>query len=307
MTRNIHQNLFLDELPLVSSEAELTAVKQQYPDLDEWYVASACCEERRKAFEELWRHFEPFADNHFLDQVKKKFHQRTWEMYVGYTLSQKSLLFTSNSEGPDFFLNDGVYLECVACTPGTLGNVNSVPEHVYGEWMPLPQCQIGLRIAQVFKEKSDKYLNKWSGKPWFTSTSPYVIAINIGELNYIEDSKMPSVLKVMLGIGDRYFIPSTREQGYSQQFTLTKQTSNGSVEIDIAYFHRPEFSHISGVLFSNETILNHMNSERKECFYANNPFAMHKPDYSFVERFNRREISQDNGVLKWNYIPAITT
>ena len=67
---NKKDSLFTVDLPGCSTNEKLAKVKQLYPKLDPYFVASGCIKERREKFEKLWEQFKPYADNHFLNQIK---------------------------------------------------------------------------------------------------------------------------------------------------------------------------------------------------------------------------------------------
>lgn len=92
-------SILFGDLPLVTSESELDAEKASHPDCDPYFIASGCIERRRELFEALWPAFEPYADPNFLQELRKHFHQRTWEMYLCNVLLQKGLPAASRRAG----------------------------------------------------------------------------------------------------------------------------------------------------------------------------------------------------------------
>lgn len=124
----MQDTIFTVELPLVETNEELEKVKGLYPKYDSYFIASGCCKERREKFDKLWIKYKPYADRHFLNQIRTNFHQRSWEMYVGNVLIEKGLTIQSQNEGPDFVINKTAYVECVAPTKGDPTKPDSVPE-----------------------------------------------------------------------------------------------------------------------------------------------------------------------------------
>ncbi|MDL2285857.1 hypothetical protein LJC24_00265 [Desulfococcaceae bacterium OttesenSCG-928-F15] len=295
------------DLPLVTSETELEDVKAANPELDPYFVASGCILERRKLFEVLWPAFKPYADPHFLSDLRKHFHQRTWEMYLGNVLVNKGSVISSSPEGPDFVVNDGLYLECIAPTKGNLNNKDAVPEIHYTRFgekpcaFPLPEREILLRITQAIKEKADKHYNKWRKKSWFRPDLPYVIAINIGDLEHPENPKMPYVVKALFGVSHMYveFVQGTNYSSYGWQFRNEIQRGSGS-SVAVDCFMSSCLSHVSGVLFSNDTVLNHLVYTDRECLFVNNPFTENLIPLDFVSYFNGWEARREgeNIILK---------
>lgn len=300
----INAPLFPDHFPLVNNETELDSIKQAYPppEFDPYYIASACIEQRRLAFESLWQEFGQFADRHFLDQVKRQFHQRTWEMYVGRILS-RAFDIESDDSGPDFTVNNQLYIECVCCTVGSSDNPNSVPSIISdGQVRAVPQHPIFLRVASVFKEKADKYTN-WLQRGIISDDKPYVIAINIGELGYIEPSDRPWVMSTLLGINGIVYYPDTGEQEFARLLRVEKK-DGGSVPI--AQFCSRQYDYVSGVLFSNQTVLSHLLSKPNEYHFINNPYARTPVSPLFASRFDRWQTNANtDGSISILRLPAI--
>jgi len=197
--------LFTVEFPLVETKAELEKIIKSHSNYDPYFIASGCCKERREKFDKLWPKYEPYADSHFLKEVKTNFHQRTWEMYIGNVLLIKNLIITSKNEGPDFVVGDNLYIECVAPTKGDPAKPDSVPEMFVAikpekiSVQDVPVDKMILRITQAIKDKAIGQYEKWKNKNWFNQEMSFVIAINTADLSYVEDPSMPNVLKVLFG------------------------------------------------------------------------------------------------------------
>ena len=87
------KSIFTDNFPLITTDQELQVLKDKYPDYDSYYVASGSIQDRKKRFDDLYQKYHPYTDSHFLTEVKKKFHQRTWEMYLGCLSSSSNCPF----------------------------------------------------------------------------------------------------------------------------------------------------------------------------------------------------------------------
>jgi hypothetical protein len=287
--------MLFGDLPLVSSEAELTALKAAHPDADPCYIASGSIKERRERFESLWPAFTPYADRNFLAELEKHFHQRSWEMFLGNVLLQKGLPLSPHSDaGPDFVIggDNPVYVECVAPTKGSTSNQDAVPEprsFGLGEELtmqPVPEEQILLRITQAITEKVGKY-DSWRAKTWFKPDVPYIIAVNTGELNYPDNPSMQYVLKALFGASHMYleFAPGSAYRSQGWIFRDAIQRASGS-NVAVNQFAGPGLSQVSGILFSDNTVLAHTTFTDLECLLVNNPFAVNPlPDF-FTACFN---------------------
>lgn len=292
-------SLFTVELIFVKNDEELEKIKAMYPKYDPYFIDSGCIKKRREKFDKLWQKFKPYADSHFLNQIKTNFHQRSWEMYVGNVLLSKKLSIKSQNEGPDFIVNSNIYIECTASTKGDLNKPDSVPRMKIGD-QNVPDDQMILRITQVIKDKALDQYEKWKSKEWFDEKIPFIIAVNTGDLEYPEDPSMPNVVKALFGTHFMQINMKTGEISYSHRVEIKKSTNN---PVSVNLFLDNSFSLVSGILFSNKRVLHHPDKIGDDCIFVNNPFANNPVDNSFVQFFKNWNASKDdNGInLKKNY------
>ena len=81
--------------------------------------------------EGLWQKYESYAEPDFLDDARKDFHAKTWEMYLGCLFKDTgfNLQKKTKKEGPDLHLlwnNRSIWVEATAPESGT--GDNAVPE-----------------------------------------------------------------------------------------------------------------------------------------------------------------------------------
>ena len=290
-------SLFTTELPLVETNEELAKIKQLYPKYDSYFITSGCCKERRDKFDKLWIKYKPYADRHFLSQIQTSFHQRSWEMYVGNVLLEKKLTIKSQNEGPDFVIDNIAYIECVAPTKGDPTKPDSVPEMFVATTpeeirvQDVPVDKMILRITGVIKDKAlDQYEN-WKSKTWFNSKIPFVIAVNTGDLSYVEDPSMPNALKALFGFQFQQINVKTGASNFSYRDKIEKLNNE---PVPVNYFINKDFSFVSGVLFSDKSVLNHPENISEDCIFVNNPFADNPVDKSFSDLFNGWFASKDD-------------
>ncbi len=148
-----------------------------------------------------------------------------------------------------------------------------------------------LRITQSIKDKALDQYEKWKNKKWFDAKKPFIIAINTGDLEYAEDPSMPNVLKALFGFQFLRINMKTRESNFSHRNAVLK-SNNESVPVN--YFANQNFSFVSGVLFSDKTVLNHPDQIGDDCIFANNPFADNPIGESFVKLFRNWIASKGN-------------
>lgn len=298
------ESMFFDELPAVSTNQMLDIVKAHYPAIDPYYLASACTVERKRKFDVLWKNFMPYADSHFRSQAKTSFHQRSWEMYVANVLLEKGLNIESSNEGPDFVVNKQLYIECVAPTKGEPGKPDSVPP-MYVATKPseimvqdVPVDKMILRITQALKDKALDQYEKWKSKSWFDGNNPFIVAINIGDLEYPQDYLgIPLAIKALFGL--QYMqIFQNGDQGFSWRNEIAKGAG-----VPVNYFATDSFSFVSGVIFSDKTVLNHPEVVGDDCIFINNPWATHPVSHDYYSKFNNWNVEKKGNDLwlKRNY------
>ncbi len=116
-----------------------------------------------------------------------------WECIV-----RKKLPIKSDDEGPDFIANNNIYIECVASTRGDPSKTDSVkemfvtktPEEIHEQDVPVDKMI--LRITSAINNKALIQYKKWKSKDWFKQNAPFIIAINTSDLQYPDDSNMPT-------------------------------------------------------------------------------------------------------------------
>ena len=80
-------------------------------------------QESKSFCEKLWEKFEPYADGHFLSEIKsdEKFQDRFWEMHLGNVLLEKGFNISSKNKGPDFKIDlNGqiIWIEAITASNG---------------------------------------------------------------------------------------------------------------------------------------------------------------------------------------------
>lgn len=299
-------SIFNIDLPIVDTDIKLDKIKFLYKQYDPYFIASGCIKERKEKFNKLWIKYKPYSDSNFLSEIKTNFHQRTWEMYLGNVLLEKGLKIESYNEGPDFIVKDIGYVECVAPTKGDNIKPDSVPE-LYVAKRPeevrvldVPVDKIILRITQAIKNKALIQYENWKSKKWFDLKTPFVIAINTADLEYPEDNNMPYVIKALFGFQFMQINIRTGDKNYSHRDLINK--SNGET-VNVNCFIDPNFSFISGIIFSNKTVLNHPNNIGDDCIFVNNPLAINPVNKKIMSLFGSWKAStKDNKInLTKNY------
>lgn len=155
--------------------------------------------------------------------------------------------------------------------------------------------RIKMRITQSVKEKAEKF-SKWAGKQAIDTSLPYVIALNTADLGYMEDPLMPHVVSALFGTDNRIVSPGQSGIKNPQGWTFTPEVNrlkNGA-PVSLIDFLSDKYSMVSGILFSNETVIDNLKNEDGSYILVNNPFATHTIPESFSSHF-KRWIAERNG------------
>ncbi len=288
-------SLFTDNFPKISTEKELDALKAQFSNYDGYYIASATTPERKQLFDSLYSQYAPYADSHFLPEVKLHFHQRTWEMYLACVLLKYGFKITSNDEGPDIQIttrnNKKVWIECVASEKGE--GDDRVPVFLYGTALaqPMPEREILLRLSNSLKSKFEK-CQDYLSKNTVGQDDIFVIAVNRGALDDIND-KCPLILKCLFSIGDLNWFErvedgKAEEPYYARRAEVDKKSGEA---VSMNFFEDPQHAGISAVIYSQELVLNHPDKLGDDCILVHNPFAnnpLPEDIFSFFKQYKRQ-------------------
>lgn len=208
----------------------------------------------RDFVERLWQRYESYAEPDFLEDARKDFHAKTWEMYLGclfldygFNLQKKT-----QKKGPDLHLlwnNRSIWVEATAPESGT--GDNAVPEYKNNEVSDQPSDQIILRFASAIQKKFEKY-KSYRNKGIINANDFYIIAINGGRIRYSSGAPtLPYIVLSVLPLGDRVFA-FDEESELANSFPPyrdTVTTAKGSpVRTDI--FMNKDYAGISAVLYS---------------------------------------------------------
>jgi len=228
---------------------------------------------------------------------------------MGNVLAQNRLPIKAWQDyGPDFVIDQIGYIECIAPTKGERGKPDSVPEMFVAENLhemrvfDVPSDKIILRITWAIKDKALGQYSKWKNKKWFNSEESFIIAINIWDLWYPDDKDMPYVLKALFGFQHMQIGRYNSKITYSHRALIEKSNLKWTV-VPVTYFASPEFNFISGILFSDRTVLDHPDDIGSDCIFVNNLLQHILSKMSFL---NFLRIGRLNWKEKWLYLVGCT-
>lgn len=277
--------LFSEDLGTVNTDEELASLQMQFPGYDPGYVTQSAGLPRRKVkewMEELWEQYESYADSQFLEDFKRQFAQRSWELYLGATLLNRGFKLGQHSNaGPDFDVQNDegerlTWIEAIATHKGK--GSDKVPEMVNRGVMDLPEEEMLLRISNALDKKFKKY-GEELGKGVVKESEPYVIAVNRSPLDHV-DATLPLILKALFGIGHqalRIMVGGKRQEKPESFWSgRSKVGKRSGKDVPMLFFVDPAHSGVSAVIYSVDSILNSPRrpQEMGESFViAHNPLA----------------------------------
>ena len=267
-----------------------------YARLRDW--TDPASEGRRAFFDALWAEYARFAPKRFLESLQIEFHQRWWEMYLTVALLRLGFAVEPSAAdaGPDVTLEvDGarLFIEAVAPTAGT--KADRVPEPVHHGVVDFPELECRLRLTQALTDKAGDF-RKNLRDGVVPSDACRIIALSASDLNQFGsmlDGTHPALLSVLAGAGPlELTIGGTAPPRSSRREFLTRDSSS---IVPAALFDDPEFSIVSGVLYSSVDLWNAPLDGRTTLSLFVNPSASVPVPAAFQKRFATWTRGADRG------------
>lgn len=283
------KKLFDENLGIAKNKKELSLLKKQFSSYDPMYVGMSTIphfEDARKWIEDLWTLYESYADKHFLQEFKRQFTQRAWELYLGATLLNRGYLLEKHSDtGPDLKLSlekptdsNKLWIEAIAVEKGE--KQDKVPDIEFGKAMDVPEQQMLLRLTNALTKKHKIYTH-YLAKNIIGKNDPFIIAVNRSDLEHV-DPGIPLILKCLFGIGHQVLSISTGKQqpkikatesNWTKRTDIKKQTGNN---VSMLFFDTLDYSGISAVIYIINNIINSPRTPKEmgeDFVIVHNPFA----------------------------------
>jgi hypothetical protein len=236
-----------------------------------------------KAFcEQLWQTYHPWADPHFLTEIRRDFDARFWEMYLTCALREHAAAHGYQVEcpkpGPDVLIESDrrrIWVEAIVVTDGDPANPNAPVEGNRDEPGRIPDERILLRYANAIAAKYRKYL-KYRQGGIIAPQDSYIIALNAYPLTFRwAEPEMPRFLKALFPIGALQFVFDRRsmqavETRHEYRAQVTKASKS---QVATTVFLDNEFSGISAVLHSYAYACMKPNPLGVDFLIAHNPLA----------------------------------
>lgn len=263
--------------------------------------------ELRSYLENLWGTYHAYADKDFPAQLAQDFEARFWEMYLTCTLIHKYfkvLPKRTRARGPDIRIEYGsttIWIEAVTPTVGDSKKCDSVPPAKIGVAQEIPDEQMTLRFRSAIH---DKYFGKYFtylGDGIIGGGDCYVIALNGCRMPWRGGDYEPArIVRSVLPFGPQVVTIDTRfheivKTGHQYRAHL-KKASGEEVETDI--FLKPEYRHLSAVMFSEINIANLTSGMGDDFIIVDNPLASKKLPHDFPKVGKKYEIELSENTVK---------
>jgi len=288
--------LFTDNLPLITSSKELQSLIEQYPKYDPYYIASGSIKDWREKFDDLFRHYHSFADRHFLSEVKRRFHQRTWEMYLSVVLLNRGIRFSSQNSGPDIlieFHGKKIWIECVACEKG--GGADQVPDMIWSEVQPTPDSEMLLRLASVLKDKFEKYC-QYVRKGVVQETDQFIIAVNTGGLRFF-GGHVPLILRCVFAAGHPTIsFPIGGGSETHSISTIPFIEKKSGAKVPMTFFLEEKHNGVTGVFHCGNNVLNHSDVIGEDIVLVPNPMAKNHLPVGLFDSFRAYKFDENGEI-----------
>jgi hypothetical protein len=253
----------------------------------------------REKIEKMWTRYAPYCpDEHFLDQARRAFHERTWEMRLACILLDHGFpLIPSESKGPDLCIDGSPRIWVEAIAMGSGDGTDRVPDRAsrafteeergyrddelpdipfHGE--PPSEESLILRCTEALDKKAKAYAT-YRRDGIVKPGEPCIVAISLTKIDdafyrcRFED--IPVFLQALFSIGAEHIRLSSDPSAGDKFFRphrphVTKATG---AKIPTSAFASASHLEISGIFGSCTDIVNVPPEPGREIMFVNNPHA----------------------------------
>jgi hypothetical protein len=237
----------------------------------------------RAALTRIWNahgHLLPEAPEQFVDQFRRDFPARSWELYVLDWLARSGATpERSPGTGPDFCAQHPrtgrIWIECVAPTPGTGANRVWERDDHTRVWSGPPDEPLALRYTSVVQAKIAKIIG-YRNSNIIGRDEPVVIALNQGGIrdSDLHDVELPLSMMVLYGVGDTVLRvdPFAHTSEVEVQERVAIQNRSGA-QVSAVIFAEAASTAIAGVMIGRTNVFNLFGGRRRRLLMAHNPNA----------------------------------
>jgi hypothetical protein len=241
--------------------------------------------------EALWETFEPYADAHFLTQIRSNFDERYWEMYLTAYLLQEGYEVVCHKTGPDAGITVNghrVWFEATSPSRGTgadqVPDVKATTVDQDVVMQEVPNDKIILRYLNSISEKYTKQFAAWTENKIVNPNDSLIIAINPKRLRHeIIDADPPRILQAAFAVGSPYVVldeVTAKPVASGYQFRDTIKKASGS-SVPTGVFTQQEYTGLSALLCSRVDAVNQPAQIGGDFQLVPNPLATAPLPYGF--------------------------
>lgn len=305
--QQLPDTLFNDALFIQYTQSDIETVKWIHENMDPYYIASWLVPKRKTMFDKLWLPFKPYSDSNFLKEIKTNFNQKTWEMYVANIFIFNEIRIKSHNTWPDIIVPWITYIECVAPTKWDPQKLYSVPNLIrekvvdddwwyyeHASFTTTPEKEMLLRITSTISYKANIQYKKRQSKSLISDELPFVIAINTSDFEREQSSAIPLIIKALFGFGDLAY-SYIDGRVCNPHRTVNEFLDKWFQKVPSKLFLSEEFSHVSAVIRSCDSVVNSPETIWMDCILVHNPNAVNKLDESIFAFLDQRK-----WIRKWD-------
>ena len=186
--------------------------------------------------------------NHkFVKEFQTTFNSSFWELYCYNVLKEIGVEFNFSYEHPDFVVDYGGETINIECTIASNAKVDPDESDVYARFNENKSLNDivydqTIRLSNAFASKYKKYKEKYCKKEW-VKNKPFIIAMEPFDQPHFMLTGSESIRLLLYG--------REIEHNSSLDFKIEKIQKSIETTLDMGVFLNPQYSDISGVLFSN--------------------------------------------------------
>jgi hypothetical protein len=237
----------------------------------------------RVSLSRLWNahgHLLPEDAEQFVDQFRRDFPARSWELYIlGWLARSGSTIERAPGKGPDFCATHPrigrFWIECVVPTIGEGANrVWQRPPDVR-IWSGPPDEPIELRYTAAIQAKIAK-VAKYREQGIVAASEPVIIALNQGAIldSDLNDIELPLAMRILYGVGGTVMTVEigTGATNHEVRYRTAIENSSGA-SVSTFIFGEKTSSVVAGVILARHNIFNLYPGRRRRLIMGHNPLA----------------------------------
>jgi hypothetical protein len=225
-------------------------------------------------------HLLPEDADQFVDQFRRDFPARSWELYIlGWLARSGSTIERAPDKGPDFCATHPCigrfWIECVVPTIGHGANRVWQRSPDVRVWNGPPDEPIELRYTAAIQAKIAK-IAKYRAERIVATTEPVIIAMNQGAIldSDLNDVELPLAMKILYGVGGTVMTVEIGTGATNIEVRHRTEIQNTSgAPVSTFIFGEQASEVVAGVLLARQNVFNLYWGRRRKLIMGHNPLA----------------------------------